>query len=68
MDTGTLASLLGETDAYANSVKESCQRHLDERSQTSEALDLLKLYHRAREHSPYVEGEDNSKRMKKGHM
>lgn len=67
MEADVLASLLGETPTYAASVQEACQRHLDERSQTSEAMDLLKLYHRAREHSPYVDGDDNSKRQKKGH-
>jgi len=67
MDVGTLASLLGETEVYAGSVREACQRHLDERAQTSEAMELLKLYHRAREHSPYVEGEDKGKRQKFAH-
>lgn len=64
MSTSSLAQLLGETETYAKSVQEACQRHLDERQQTSEALQLLKLYHKAREHSPYVEGEDTSKRQK----
>lgn len=66
METDVLATLLGETPTYAASVQEACQRHLDERSQTSEAMDLLKLYHRAREHSPLVDG-DSSKRQKKAH-
>ncbi|XP_052821245.1 DNA fragmentation factor subunit alpha-like isoform X2 [Mya arenaria] len=67
MDKGALAMLLGETETYAQSVQEACQRHLDERHQTTEAMELLKLYHKAREHSPYVEGEDNSKRQKFAH-
>lgn len=65
LDDTNLALLLGETETYARSVKEACQRHLDERNQTSEALDLLKLYHKAREYSPYVEGETNTKKTKK---
>lgn len=64
MSTSNLAQLLGETETYAKSVQEACQRHLDDRQQSTEALELLKLYHKAREHSPYVEGEDTSKRKK----
>lgn len=64
MSTSALATLLGETETYAGAVQEACQRHLDERLQTSEAMELLKLYHKAREHSPYVEGEDTAKRQK----
>lgn len=64
MTTSNLAQLLGETETYAKSVQEACQRHLDDRQQTSEALELLKLYHKAREQSPYVEGTDTSKRQK----
>jgi hypothetical protein len=67
MSTSNLAQLLGETEIYAKSVQEACQRHIDDRQQTSEALDLLKLYHKAREHSPYLEGEDTSKRQKFAH-
>lgn len=67
MNTSSLALLLGETETYAKSVQEACQRHLDDRQQTSEALQLLKLYHKAREHSPYVEGEDTGKRQKFAH-
>ena len=65
LDTDILASLLNETPTYAASVKEACKQHLDERKQTTEAMDLLKLYDNARKHSPYVEGEDNIKRKKK---
>ena len=64
MSTSALSTLLGETETYAWAVQEAFQRHLDERLQTSEAMELLKLYHKAREHSPYVEGEDTAKRQK----
>lgn len=66
METSSLATLLGETETYAKSVQEACQRHLDERTQTTEAMELLKLYHKAREHSPYVDGSDDSKRARLG--
>lgn len=61
-----LAQLLSDTETYAKSVQEACQRHLDEREQATEAMDLLKLYQKAREHSPYV-GDDDSKRKKFAH-
>ena len=61
-----LAHLLGDTEAYAKAVQEACQRHLDEREQASEAMGLLKLYQKAREHSPYV-GDDDPKRKKLAH-
>ena len=63
MSSSNLAQLLGDTETYAKVVQEACQRHLDERQQTTEALELLKLYHKAREHSLYVE-EDEPKRQK----
>ncbi|XP_067658688.1 DNA fragmentation factor subunit alpha-like [Haliotis asinina] len=50
-----LASLLQDTESYAKALQDSCSRHLDERQQAAEAIDLLRLYHRARQHSPYVE-------------
>ncbi|KAL4221018.1 hypothetical protein ACF0H5_019281 [Mactra antiquata] len=67
METSDLALLLGETETYAKSVQEACQRHLDDRQQTSEAMELLKLYHKAREHSPYVDGDDSTKKKKFSH-
>lgn len=59
-----LAQLLCDTETYATVVQEACQRHLDEREQATEAMDLLKLYQKAREQSPYV-GDDDPKRKRK---
>ena len=59
-----LAQLLCDTETYATAVQEACQRHLDEREQATEAMDLLKLYQKAREQSPYV-GDDDPKRKRK---
>ena len=61
-----LAQLLGDTETYAKAVQEACQRHLDEREQATEAMDLLKLYQKARENSPYVD-DDDPKRKKFAH-
>ena len=61
-----LGQLLCDTETYAKSVQEACQRHLDEREQATEAMDLLKLYQKARDHSPYV-GDDDQKRKKFAH-
>ncbi|OPL22014.1 DNA fragmentation factor, 45 kD, alpha subunit [Mytilus galloprovincialis] len=60
---GHLAHLLQDTENYAKTVQEACQRHLDERSQTTQALDLLQLYHNARQNSPFI-GDDETKRQK----
>ncbi|XP_061197838.1 DNA fragmentation factor subunit alpha-like [Saccostrea echinata] len=66
MDISVLAHLLQDTENFAKSIQEACQRHLDERSQTSEAMDLLRLYHTARQSSPYVE-DTGPKRKKHAH-
>lgn len=59
-----LAQLLQDTESYAEAIQEACQRHLDERSQTAEAMDLLRLYHKARTTSPYIGEDADSKRQK----
>lgn len=59
-----LAHLLQDTENYAKTVQEACQRHLDERSQTTQALDLLQLYHNARQNSPFIGETDDTKRQK----
>jgi hypothetical protein len=59
-----LALLLQDTVNYAKTVQEACQRHLDERLQTTEALDLLQLYHNARKKSPFIGEDDSGKRQK----
>ncbi|KAJ8319814.1 hypothetical protein KUTeg_001401 [Tegillarca granosa] len=59
-----LAHLLNDTETYAKAVQDACQRHLDERSQTTEALDLLRLYHTARQCSPYVGDGSDAKKQK----
>ena len=64
MDTAALTQLLRDTENYAHAVQQACQRHLDERNQTSEAMDLLRLYHSARQYSPYVDESDKGKRSK----
>ena len=46
-DVPSLAQHLGESERFARSLQEACQRHLDERAQTTETAGLLKLYHRA---------------------
>ncbi|XP_062618704.1 DNA fragmentation factor subunit alpha-like [Saccostrea cucullata] len=66
MDVPMLANLLQDTENFAKSIQEACQRHLDERNQTSEAMDLLRLYHTARQSSPYVE-DTGPKRKKHAH-
>ncbi|KAK6175550.1 hypothetical protein SNE40_013993 [Patella caerulea] len=57
-----LSQLLKETESYAKALQDACQRHLDERHVTSEAIDLLRLYHQSRKNSPFV--EDDSKKRK----
>ncbi|KAK3106261.1 hypothetical protein FSP39_016255 [Pinctada imbricata] len=64
MRTDALSHLLHDTETYARAVQEACQRHLDDRNQTSQAMDLLQLYHSARQYSPYVEEGDGAKRTK----
>lgn len=59
-----LAHLLNDTETYAKAVQDACQRHLDERLQTTEALDLLRLYHTARQCSPYVGDGSDAKKQK----
>lgn len=66
MDVALLAHLLQDTENFAKSIQEACQRHLDERTQTAEAMDLLRLYHTARQSSPYVE-DTGPKRQKHAH-
>ncbi|PVD35311.1 hypothetical protein C0Q70_02271 [Pomacea canaliculata] len=61
-DTTELAQDLGESIVYAQSLQEACQRHLDDRVQTREAIDLLRLYSKAHSISPYVETESSKKR------
>ncbi|KAL3861827.1 hypothetical protein ACJMK2_007842 [Sinanodonta woodiana] len=63
MKAQDLAQMLLDTEEYAKAVQEACRRFLDERQQTSEAMELLCLYHKARECSPYVndEGEGNKR-------
>ncbi|OWF41252.1 DNA fragmentation factor subunit alpha-like [Mizuhopecten yessoensis] len=60
-----LASLLHDTESFAEAVQEACQRHLDERTQTSEAMDLLRLYHTSRQKSNLIIGEDSSSKRPK---
>lgn len=60
-----LASLLHDTESFAEAVQEACQRHLDERMQTSEAMDLLRLYHTSRQNSNLIIGEDSSAKRQK---
>lgn len=62
-----LACELGESERYAQSVKDACQRHLDDRQNTKEAVDLLRLYHHARKVSPYVDAEDGTSGKKRRH-
>nr|XP_022343428.1 DNA fragmentation factor subunit alpha-like [Crassostrea virginica] len=66
MNVAMLAHLLQDTENFAKSIQEACQRHLDERTQTAEAMDLLRLYHTARQTSPYVE-DTGPKRQKHAH-
>lgn len=66
MNVAVLAHLLQDTENFAKSIQEACQRHLDERTQTAEAMDLLRLYHTARQTSPYVE-DTGPKRQKHAH-
>ncbi|KAL8587697.1 hypothetical protein ACOMHN_020915 [Nucella lapillus] len=62
-----LAHELGESDRYANAIRDACQRHLDERQHTKEAVDLLRLYHQARKVSPYVDTGDGPSSRKRPH-
>ncbi|XP_070186579.1 DNA fragmentation factor subunit alpha-like isoform X2 [Littorina saxatilis] len=62
-----LARELGETERYAHAVQDACQRHLDERQHTKEAVDLLRLYHEARKVSPYVDAPDGGAGKKRRH-
>ncbi|XP_064599201.1 DNA fragmentation factor subunit alpha-like [Liolophura sinensis] len=64
MTVDELCSLLQDTRDFAQSLQSACQRHLDERQQTAEAIDLLRLYHKARQFSPYVGGESDTKKRK----
>ena len=62
-----LAHELSESDRYASAVRDACQRHLDERQKTKEAVDLLRLYHEARKVSPYVDSGDGPSGRKRRH-
>ncbi|ESO88849.1 hypothetical protein LOTGIDRAFT_234417 [Lottia gigantea] len=61
-DSNDLCHLLQETECYVKALQEACQRHLDERQLSTEAIDLLRLYHQSRKNSPYVEDEGGKKR------
>lgn len=65
MNVPALASLLQDTESYAEAIQEACQRHLDERTQTSEAMDLLRLYHASRQKSTLIIGEDSASKRRK---
>lgn len=60
VEVAELARELGESERYAQAIQDACQRHLDERQQTKEAVDLLHLYHKARKVSPYVDTDDST--------
>ncbi|CAH1773842.1 unnamed protein product [Owenia fusiformis] len=53
-----LAGLLNDPN-MAKAVQETCQEHLDNREQTKEAMDLLQLYHKAKQHK-LQHNNDNS--------
>lgn len=63
-DIQDLIQELGESERYAAALQDACQRHLDDRHQTKEALDLLRLYHHARSISPYVDTCNRSKKRR----
>ncbi|XP_076459061.1 DNA fragmentation factor subunit alpha-like isoform X2 [Babylonia areolata] len=62
-----VAHELGESEDYARAIQDACQRHLDERQNTKEAVDLLRLYHESRKISPYVDAGDGPSRRKRPH-
>ena len=49
VDSKQLTSYLKD-EKLAESVQFACQRYLDERTEASETIQLLKLYHRAEQH------------------
>lgn len=67
VDVAELGRELGESEGYAKALQDACQRHLDERQQTVEALDILRLYHKARTESPYVDPESGASGKKRRH-
>ncbi|XP_070560639.1 DNA fragmentation factor subunit alpha-like isoform X2 [Ptychodera flava] len=56
-DTNTLATLVDNAEEFASTLQNACQRYLDDRQSATEAVELLKLYHRARK------SKDNTESM-----
>ncbi|XP_013416677.1 DNA fragmentation factor subunit alpha [Lingula anatina] len=51
LDPHELARILQDSTSNVETLQETCQRYLDDRIKTSEAMELLKLYQRASESS-----------------
>ncbi|CAL1543319.1 unnamed protein product [Lymnaea stagnalis] len=62
-DTEQLAQLLDSSKSIVSSIQDGCQRHLDDRAQTKEALELLKLYHEANQHTPHINNTDKKRKF-----
>ncbi|XP_059145091.1 DNA fragmentation factor subunit alpha-like [Physella acuta] len=61
-DTTKLACLLGEKETTTQTLQDACQRSLDERLEANEAIELLKLFHKSKEHSNHAKSSDEKKR------
>ena len=48
-DTALIASALSDTNVSAATLQDTCQRYLDDRSMAVEAMDLLRMYNKAKD-------------------
>ena len=63
-DSAQLAHYFGGNSRFAKSLQEGCQRHLDDRSQTSEVINLLKTFHKIHSEVGEVDGAGEAKRRR----
>lgn len=62
-DTEELAQLLGSPKSNVESIQDACQRHLDEKAEAKEALEILKLYHSANGHTSHSNNSDKKRKL-----
>ncbi|XP_002733830.1 DNA fragmentation factor subunit alpha-like [Saccoglossus kowalevskii] len=54
-DIKTLARLLNNTEEFASALSNACQRYMDDRQSSIEAVEILRLYHKARKNQELSE-------------
>lgn len=64
-DTSELSHFYSGNERFTKSLQEGCQRHLDDRSRTSEVMDLLRIYHKSQQQAyPQVTDDGAAKKRK----